>query len=136
MFVFHLPFKSYLLICLSGIFAKLAAIWRQLPQDQKVDRKFSKVVEEATIRLDRADELCEGEFTGVEDMKEMLVTVRRQLNGGTFYQDVSEQEMAAVVKAMKAELSTAYAPTGHWYYCQNGHPVSLPPLTESLQLTL
>lgn len=85
---------------------------------------LSSIVEEATKGLDRAEKLCEGQFTGVDGSKEMLAAVKKQLCGGTFYQDVSKEEMAAVVRAMKAELSVSYAPTGHWYYCQNGHPVS------------
>lgn len=103
------------------------AIWRQLPPEPEgTNSTLGEVVEEATKGLDRADKLCERAFTGVENLKKMVAAARKQLCGGaTFYQDVSQDELESVIRAMKAELTTS-TPTGHWYYCANGHPVSAP----------
>lgn len=102
----------------------MVAIWRQLPQDPSSVEKLNEAAKEATTYLDEADKVCEGgQFTGVDGMKEMLEVVRRQLSGGTFYQDITDQEMETVVRAMKKHLTFEFS-TGRWYYCQNGHPVS------------
>lgn len=55
-----------------------------------------------------------GMLTEVED-------VERMLNDGTFYAPVSNEEKAAVYAAMASEFSG----TGHWYYCENGHPFTV-----------
>ncbi|KAH8147328.1 uncharacterized protein LAJ45_08484 [Morchella importuna] len=108
-----------------GIFAKMVAIWRQLPQDPSSVEKLNEAAKEATTYLDEADKVCEGgQFTGVDGMKEMLEVVRRQLSGGTFYQDITDQEMETVVRAMKKHLTFEFS-TGRWYYCQNGHPFTV-----------
>lgn len=75
--------------------------------------------------MDRADKLCERAFIGVDTLKKMVDTTRKQLcAGATFYQDVSKAELESVVIGMRPGLTTS-TPTGHWYYCQNGHPVSV-----------
>lgn len=80
--------------------------------------------------LDRADSLCERTFSGVEKLKDMVEAARKQLCGGaTFYQDVSQEELVSVIRATHAELSIT-TPTGHWYYCANGHPVSCFPVSQ------
>ncbi|KAI5848750.1 hypothetical protein DFP73DRAFT_583390 [Morchella snyderi] len=107
-----------------GIFVRMVAIWRQLPQDPTSIERLDEAVKEAIAYLNIADKLCKGQFTGVDDMKEMLKVVRRQLCGGTFYQDITTQEMEAVVRAMKSELTFEYS-TGRWYYCQNAHPFTV-----------
>lgn len=43
------------------------------------------------------------------------------LRDSTFYTAVNSDEKRAVYAAMAAE----FRGTGHWYYCRNGHPVSL-----------
>lgn len=76
--------------------------------------------------LDRADKLCERKFTGVESQRKTVEAARKQLcESTTFYQDVSQEELETVIRATREELST-WTPTGHWYYCGNGHPVSVP----------
>jgi hypothetical protein len=101
----------------------MVAIWRQLPRDPNSFEKLNEAIKEATTYLDEADKVCEGQFKGVDDMKETLEVVRKQLSGGTFYQDITDQEMETVVRAMKESLKFEFS-TGRWYYCQNGHPVS------------
>ncbi|KAH0611312.1 uncharacterized protein H6S33_010577 [Morchella sextelata] len=106
------------------IFVKMVAIWRQLPRDPNSFEKLNEAIKEATTYLDEADKVCEGQFTGVDDMKETLEVVRKQLSGGTFYQDITDQEMETVVRAMKGSLRFEFS-TGRWYYCQNGHPFAV-----------
>ncbi|KAK0648588.1 hypothetical protein B0T16DRAFT_506917 [Cercophora newfieldiana] len=54
-------------------------------------------------------------------LEDELERVSILVNGGVFYQSVSKDEMRSVYKAMAREFSG----TGHWYYCQNGHPFTI-----------
>jgi len=43
------------------------------------------------------------------------------LRDSTFYMPVSNEEKAAVYAAMAHD----FRGTGHWYYCENGHPFTI-----------
>ncbi|KAL5048247.1 hypothetical protein BDW71DRAFT_213665 [Aspergillus fruticulosus] len=50
----------------------------------------------------------------------------------TFYSIVTNAERLAVVQAMASE----FAGTGHWYYCQNGHPFTIGECGAAMQESL
>lgn len=54
----------------------------------------------------------------------------KMLNGSTFYATVTNEERIAVIRAMTRELTG----TGHWYYCQNGHPFTIGECGGAMQL--
>jgi hypothetical protein len=60
----------------------------------------------------------------VEGAKEML-------NGLTFYTTITNEECMAVLSAMAREFQG----TGHWYYCQNGHPFTIGECGGAMQLS-
>jgi hypothetical protein len=52
-------------------------------------------------------------------LTEDVEKARKLLRGGTFYSFVSSEEKKEIYAAMSREFSG----TGHWYYCEQGHPV-------------
>lgn len=68
-----------------------------------------------------AKELCRrypGQTRGLSDEVD---GAERMFNGGSFYSAVTNEERKAVIAAMAKE----FLGTGHWYYCQNGHPFTI-----------
>ena len=68
-----------------------------------------------------AKELCRrypGQTRGLSDEVD---EAERMFNGGSFYSAVTNEERKAVIAAMAKE----FLGTGHWYYCQNGHPFTI-----------
>ncbi|KAI5817547.1 hypothetical protein BZA77DRAFT_309854 [Pyronema omphalodes] len=56
-----------------------------------------------------------------EYLRDDIQKAKTLLNGGTFYSFVTNEEKKAIYDAMANE----FRGTGHWYYCQNGHPFSV-----------
>jgi hypothetical protein len=54
-------------------------------------------------------------------MRNEAVDVEKMLHDSTFYMPVSNEEKAAVYAAMTHD----FRGTGHWYYCENGHPFTI-----------
>lgn len=54
-------------------------------------------------------------------LRSEVESTRTMLNNGTFYSQVSKEEMLAIYAAM----STEFRGTGHWYNCVNGHPFTV-----------
>jgi len=75
--------------------------------------------------LDRCNDLCTRLPGTVGPMQAKVDEARKLLGGLTFYSPVSAAEKEAVYRAMSTEFSS----TGRWHTCQNGHPVSLLPLS-------
>lgn len=68
-----------------------------------------------------AKDLCRrypGQTRGLSDEVD---EAERMFNGGSFYSAVTNEERKAVIAAMANEFQG----TGHWYYCQNGHPFTI-----------
>ncbi|KAF8533486.1 hypothetical protein BDD12DRAFT_946339 [Trichophaea hybrida] len=70
--------------------------------------------------LDRCLEIIDA-HSSAEYLREDVQKARVLLGGGTFYSFVSSEEKATVYRAMARE----FGGTGHWYYCQNGHPFTV-----------
>jgi hypothetical protein len=54
-------------------------------------------------------------------MRNEVEDVEKMLRDSTFYMPVSNEEKAAVYAAMTHD----FRDTGHWYYCENGHPFTI-----------
>lgn len=96
-----------------------------MPSEEQANREAAI----AEARLTEAESLRECErictrFPGTTSyLKDDIAKASGLLNGLTFYSFVSNKEKEEVYKAMASQFSG----TGHWYYCQNNHPVRITP---------
>lgn len=92
-----------------------------------LEKQESREAAIAAVRLAEAESLkeCEricAQFPGTTSyLKDDIAKASGLLNGLTFYSFVSTKEKEEVYKAMASQFSG----TGHWYYCQNNHPVRI-----------
>jgi len=78
-------------------------------------------LEKAREHLQLARDLCD-EYPGqTAGMRNEVEEVEKMLRDSTFYMPVSNAEKAAVYAAMASD----FRGTGHWYYCENGHPFTI-----------
>lgn len=61
------------------------------------------------------------QYPSTKHLESEIEATSLMLRGGTFYQNVSAEEMRAVYAAMSKE----FLGTGHWYTCENGHPFTV-----------
>jgi hypothetical protein len=76
---------------------------------------------QARGHLQRASEICDKNPGQTAGMKKEVEDVEKMLRDSTFYMPVSNEEKAAVYAAMARD----FRGTGHWYYCENGHPFTI-----------
>ncbi|KAL8993484.1 MAG: hypothetical protein Q9169_006311, partial [Polycauliona sp. 2 TL-2023] len=75
----------------------------------------------ARKHLQTARDLCK-EYQGqTAGMLSEVEDVEKALRDSTFYTSVTNDEKAAVYAAMASD----FRGTGHWYYCENGHPFTV-----------
>ncbi|KAI4109364.1 MAG: hypothetical protein LQ339_001864 [Xanthoria mediterranea] len=75
----------------------------------------------AREHLQTARDICHmhpGQTAGIISEVE---DVEKALRDSTFYTSVTNEEKAAVYAAMASD----FRGTGHWYYCENGHPFTV-----------
>lgn len=81
----------------------------------------AQLLEKVKEHLQIAQELCD-EYPGqTAGMRAEIQGVQKMMRGSTFYMSVSNEEKAAVYAAMAND----FRGTGHWYYCENGHPFTI-----------
>ena len=78
-----------------------------------------------------ARSLCAAYPGQTQGLSDEVDSVERMLEGLTFYTAVTNSERMAVIKAMARE----FRGTGHWYYCQNGHPFTIGECGGAVQTT-
>ncbi|KAK1753246.1 hypothetical protein QBC47DRAFT_54335 [Echria macrotheca] len=61
-------------------------------------------------------------YPSTSSLEVEIDSVERAINGGTFYSEVTSDEVRAIYATMSADLGGT---TGHWYTCQNGHPFTV-----------
>lgn len=86
----------------------------QSPKDEEdsiVTISSSLAVIDRLIEINQSAQVSEGYTSIVEEM----------LRDSTFYMPVRNDEKAAVYAAMARN----FRGTGHWYYCENGHPFTV-----------
>jgi thioesterase domain-containing protein len=85
--------------------------------------KKAEYVKTAQDLLEQARELCDQKFQDAELLREAIDASVKQL-GKEWYEEVTAEEMAAIKAAMVGGARGIATHSGHWYNCQNGHPVS------------
>ncbi|KAF8250326.1 P-loop containing nucleoside triphosphate hydrolase protein [Wilcoxina mikolae CBS 423.85] len=88
--------------------------------DPDANPEKAKLITIEKNNLDRCLEIINAQ-PSAEYLREDVQKARVLIGGGTFYSFVSSEEKAAVYQAMARE----FGGTGHWYYCQNGHPFTV-----------
>ena len=78
--------------------------------------------QQVSVSLEECEALCSSNPGTLGFLKDDIEKAKRLSNGGTFYSFVTTEEKQQVYEAMASQFSG----TGHWYYCQNNHPVKLP----------
>jgi hypothetical protein len=93
-----------------------------------LERSFSQpgsesaeLLDKARAHLQQAQEICDKHPGQTAGMSNEVKDVEKMLRGSTFYMPVSNEEKAAVYAAM----AQSFSGTGHWYYCENGHPFTV-----------
>lgn len=79
------------------------------------------LLQEARRHLQLAHLVCNKYPGQTRGMRNEVEEVEKMLRGSTFYLPVSNEEKAAVFAAMAQD----FRGTGHWYYCENGHPFTI-----------
>lgn len=74
-----------------------------------------------------AREVCKQPFDNAEDLLEAVEELIR-LIGRARYEEVTSEEIQAIKTAMLSGSRGIATHSGHWYNCENGHPVSFLPL--------
>lgn len=77
--------------------------------------------EEALDHVDTARKLCAANPGSTNGMVDEVDAVEKMLRASTFFSVVTSEERRAVLAAM----ATEFLGTGHWYYCENGHPFTV-----------
>jgi hypothetical protein len=83
--------------------------------------ELGQLIEAAKEHLKTAYQICTQHPGQTAGMNAEVEEVEKMLRGSTFYLPVSNEEKAAVYAAMARE----FRGTGHWYYCENGHPFTV-----------
>jgi hypothetical protein len=85
--------------------------------------KAADYVKTAKELLDKAQELCRQPFQNVEILRG-AVEESRSLLRKEWYEEVTAEEVSAIKSAMVSGREGIATHSGHWYNCENGHPVS------------
>lgn len=85
--------------------------------------KTSEYVKTAQELLERARGLCDKKFQNAEILREAIDASIKRLQM-EWYEEVTADELAAIKAAMVGGPGGIATHSGHWYNCQNGHPVS------------
>jgi hypothetical protein len=105
-------------------YATIAQSYRSFGSATDTDiGKMSEYVKTAQELLEKARELCSRPFQNADSLRAAVDASIRQL-GKERYEEVTAEEVAAIKAAMLGGPKGIATHSGHWYNCQNGHPVS------------
>ena len=85
-------------------------------------KKIVQYRESAKALLQDAERLCKMNFQGADELAKSIEDALRLL-GKDFYQEVTKEEVEAIKRAMLSGPRGMANHSGHWYKCENGHPV-------------
>jgi hypothetical protein len=109
----------------SLFYASIARSYESFCHSVKADlNKATNYVKMAKELLDEAQKLCRQPFQNVE-MLQSAVEESRSLLRKEWYEEVTAEEIIAIKSAMVSGPGGIATHSGHWYNCENGHPVSL-----------
>ncbi|KAL9119512.1 MAG: hypothetical protein Q9187_003935 [Circinaria calcarea] len=98
--------------------ARFLALERSLAEPGS---ELTQLLDEARGHLQLAHKICDKHPGQTAGMRNEVEDVEKMLRDSTFYMPVSNEEKAAVYAAMAHD----FRGTGHWYYCENGHPFTI-----------
>lgn len=98
--------------------ARFLALERSLAEPGS---ELTQLLDEARGHLQLAHKICDKYPGQTAGMRNEVEDVEKMLRDSTFYMPVSNEEKAAVYAAMAHD----FRGTGHWYYCENGHPFTI-----------
>ena len=105
-------------------YATIAQSYRSYGSATNTDvGKRAEYVKTAQELLEQARELCDQKFQDAELLREAIDASIKRLEK-EWYEEITAEEMAAIKAAMVGGPSGIATHSGHWYNCQNGHPVS------------
>lgn len=109
--------------------AQLHALERSQTEAPTEREKHAQQAREAIAPARKLCHRYPGQTNGlgseIDDAEEMLKL-------GTFYSAVTSEERLEIIAAMARE----FRGTGHWYYCQNGHPFTIGECGGAVQLAI
>ena len=105
-----------------SLFASLYLTDPEINGKERSTENTQKLREDTCNTLEECEKLYFENFGTLGFLKGDIEKAKSLLNGATFYSFVSTEEKQQVYDAM----ATQFQGTGHWYYCRNNHPVSLP----------
>ncbi|ODM20268.1 hypothetical protein SI65_03321 [Aspergillus cristatus] len=109
--------------------AQLHALERSQSEAPNVRDKHAEQAREA---IATARKLCHRYSGQTNGLGSEIDEAEEMLNIGTFYSAVTSEERLEVLAAMTRE----FRGTGHWYYCQNGHPFTIGECGGAVQLAV
>lgn len=86
---------------------------------------------EGNAAINEAERLCDLYPEQTRGLLEEIEGTKSMLGGITFYAPVTNQERRDILDAMSKE----FRGTGHWYYCENGHPFTIGECGMAMQLS-
>ena len=87
----------------------------------KPGSELTELLDQARGHLQLAHKIYDVYPGQTKGMRNEVEDVEKMLRDSTFYMPVSNEEKAAVYVAMARD----FRGTGHWYYCENGHPFTV-----------
>ncbi|KAJ5611619.1 hypothetical protein N7528_008724 [Penicillium herquei] len=108
----------------------LAQMYALESQHVKEPSLFEPLRNSCNAAIEEAQMLCDTHPSQTRGLSEEIEGTRSMLRG-SFYTPVSNEERKAVLAAMAREFGT----TGHWYYCENGHPFTIGECGGAMQLS-
>lgn len=99
-------------------FARFVALERSVPTSKTETMEL--LVLQAREGLESAKSIC-ARARSTANMLAEIEDAEKLLRGSTFYTTFTNDEKRAVYAAMAQDMRG----TGHWYYCENGHPVCI-----------
>jgi hypothetical protein len=106
-------------------YARIAHAFSSSGLAKDTDRtKATEYRNTATELLDKAQHLCTQAFRDHDTLLDAISSSQKLLSK-EFYEEISAEEMALIRQAMLTGRNGIATHSGHWYKCENGHPVSL-----------
>jgi len=105
-------------------YARVASLFQSYTFVSKNDdAKTKEYIQCAKDLLQEAKRLCDSGFQTADALQAATERALEVL-GKAWYEPVSEAEVAAIKAAMVSGPDGMATHSGHWYNCENGHPVS------------
>ena len=105
-------------------YASIARSFESFCHSDTMDlKKAATHLEVAKQLLENAHEVCKQPFKNSENLRNAVEESIRLMKK-EWYEEVTAEEMEAIKAAMISDSQGIDTHSGHWYNCQNGHPVS------------